>query len=339
MQKYKRGESMEERENTVVLFPNLSHRLKEKGFDALNNKKFQEALDCFEQLLNYGLEDEHSEFGAVVCLMELGEWKEAKVRCQALMEGNEAFDADVLEMYISILVQLNDYKAIAKITDLTLRQHKLPEEQEQKLISLSSFAKKMEQEADAGLPDEEEFAEVFRGNDITKQLQALQLLKCRGTVEAFSFLQSFLEDETKHPYIKTSVIHMFMEYNISEAVTVTKYGRTVQVVPSELSPVRELPFVQAVLTELEDRVGQDNPTLFEAISTYWYEIQELVFPVQVVPERAQLWAAALEKLGTDRFFAEADDEVIANGYGVTSSELAAAYEYLLLVEKEGFFTV
>lgn len=329
---------MEERENTVVLFPNLSQRLREKGFDALNKKNFHEALGCFDQLLDYKLQDEHSEFCAVVCLMEIGEWKEAKLRCHTLMRDSEAFNANVLEMYISILVQLNDYKAIAEITDLSIEQN-LSEEQKQKLIGLSSFAKKMQSELDGSLSDGEEFADVFQGDDIAKQLQSLQFLKRQGTVHAFPFLRSFLEDEMKHPYVKTSIIHMLMEYNVGEPVTVTKYGQTIKVVPNELQTVKDLQFVQDVLEQLENRVGNENPTLFQAVSAYWLEIQELLFPVKLQPEKSQIWAGALEKLGSERFFVQADDNEIADSYGISFSELGAAYEQLLQVEKEGFLTV
>ncbi|MFX3661421.1 MAG: hypothetical protein ACE3JN_15385 [Ectobacillus sp.] len=331
---------MERKENAVVLFPNLSHRLREKGLDALNNEQFHEALACFDQLKEYGLQNEHSEFAAVVSLLELQELQEAKQRCYALLENAETLFADVLEMYITILVQLHDYTAIAETAEMVLHKDKVSEEQKQKLSSLLSFAQKMKREEQAFLSgEEEEFAAIFQGNDVSKQLQALQLLKQRGRVRAFSFLQSFLRDETKHPYIKTSILHMLMEYDAAEQVEVTKFGKTVAVVPKELSSVRRSPFAQEVLEELERRIGNENPTMFQALEEYWYAITELLFPVQPLPNDARLIAAALEKIGAERFFTEVGDGQITGCYSISLSDLQTVYDWLLRIEKEGYLTV
>jgi hypothetical protein len=330
---------MQEKENTVVLFPNLSQRLRDKGFHALHNKKFHEALDCLDQLQNYGWQDEHSEFAAVVCLIELQEWKEARQRCYQLLDTSKQLFSDALEMYITILVQLHDYVAIAETAERTLKQHELSKEQTEKLMNLASFAGKMQGNADSSMLDEEEFASVFQGNDIAKQMQMLQLLKQRGVVKAFSFFKEFLQNETQHPYIKSSVVHMLMEYQVDEEVIVEKFGQTVTINPSELSAVTDSPFAKAVLEQLENRAGNENPTMFQAILEYWYQILYLLFPVHPLPMKEQLWGAVLEKLGCDRFFIEADDEEIAKAYGVALEELQTSYAALLDIETAGYLPV
>ena len=41
---------MDKKENTVVLFPQLSERYIDEGFLALKERKFEDALRCFEIL-------------------------------------------------------------------------------------------------------------------------------------------------------------------------------------------------------------------------------------------------------------------------------------------------
>ncbi|MFD3445420.1 hypothetical protein ACFDTO_12555 [Microbacteriaceae bacterium 4G12] len=329
---------MEEKENTVVLFPNLANRLREKGFDALHHKQFTEALDCFEQLRSYNLHDEQSEFAAVICLLESGQLRAAKQRCEELFHDSKKRQPDVLEMYLTILVQLQDYKAIVQTIEAELHNEHILDEQREKLVNLFSFARKMQEEQDDPILDEEEFTAVFQGTDIAKQLQALQEMKQRGTVTVFPFLQEFLSDDTKHPYVKSNVLYALMEFHAQGEVTVTKFGREMTVNVSELS-TREPSFETAVLEQLERGVGSKNPTMFQAVADYWQQMLYLLFPFYPNPENELLWAAVLEKIGCERFYIPAEDEEIANFYGVTISDLEDAYRLFLHIEKDGYLTV
>ncbi|MGQ0440882.1 hypothetical protein ACT4UT_31505, partial [Bacillus sp. B-TM1] len=62
---------MDKKENTVVLFPQLSERYIDEGFLALKERKFEDALRCFEILRQYNAETEQTELASVICLLEL----------------------------------------------------------------------------------------------------------------------------------------------------------------------------------------------------------------------------------------------------------------------------
>ncbi|MDG4655348.1 tetratricopeptide repeat protein [Ectobacillus antri] len=320
-------------EETVVLFPNLAARLKENGFQALQSKDFSEALAYFDQMRAHDMHDERTEFGAVVCLMETGEWKEARVRCKELLANQDTFDVNVLDMYMSILVQLNDYTGISQMAK-QIHGYPMQEEQRKKLESLVSFAQKMQQQPSKDM--NHEFKTIFAGTDVVAQLQALQTLKQQGTVYAFPFLKTFLSDTHKHPYVKTAVLHLLKEHEIEEAVTVSKYGLSERVVPSELLEVNEMAFTKAVLQELDNRLSQENPTLLEALSAYWLQLQTLVFPLSMQPNDPKLWAVALEMIGNDRFAMHEADTGHEEENAVFQQLLEEAQHMLLRIETEGF---
>lgn len=329
---------MNENEEKIVLFPNLSDRLRDRGFDALHSKQFEEALPYLNQLRMYGLHDEHSEFAAVVCLIELHDWKEAKARCNELLDASNELQTDVEDLFITILVQLHDYHAIINAVDQILEEPDISEERKQKFSALYSFAQNMLQE-DVAIPNESELTKVFEGKDLVKQLRALQELRERGMVHAYSFLRSFLQQEHQHPYIKSMIVHMMMEYEVAEEIEVVKYGRSVTVVPKELLAEQDSPFSKEVLRQVEQIMGQDNPTMFQAVEEYWYQVITILFPLNPSPENESLWAAALQKIGEERFFMYADDDKIAKQYGVTTTALHRAYEELLIIEKDEYLNV
>ncbi|WP_416827561.1 hypothetical protein [Ectobacillus polymachus] len=329
---------MNENEKKLVLFPNLADRLRDKGFDALHAKQFEEALPFLNQLLMYDLHDEHSEFAAVVCLIELHEWKEAKVRCKDLLDASDELKTDVEDLFITILVQLHDFNAVVKEVERLLEEDTISEERQKKLSALYAFAQKMLQE-ETQLPDEPEYKKVFEGKDVVKQIRALEQLRERGTIQAFSFLRSFLQQEDQHPYIKSMIIHMMMEFEVDEEVVVVKYGRSVTVKPKELLSERESPFSIEVLRQVENRMGQDNPTMLQAVEEYWHQMLAILFPLIPTPEDECLWAAALQKIGEERFFMHCDDDKIAQEYGVTLDACLRAYEMLISMEKDGYLDV
>ncbi|MCP8967343.1 hypothetical protein [Ectobacillus ponti] len=330
---------MEQKEKTVVLFPNLSDLLRDKGFEALHNQDFTEALECFEQLRCHGMEDERSAFAEVVCLMELHQLREARERCEQLMETASETFADTAEMYITLLVQLHEYGEIAKVIPVLL-EGGLSLEQAERLQSLQSFARKLQQEApEASMDEDEALHAVFQGYDAMKQLQALQELRQCGKVHAFSFLRTFLEDDTKHPYVKSVILHALMDGGIQEEIVVAKFGEVMAVVPRELQPAAEGEFAKEVLNLLERRLGMKNPSMYEALSSYWYEMLYVFFPFQPEPAQPSVWAAVLEMVGGERFEGFADAARIAGSYGAEVSEVLKAHEVFLCVERSGTLPV
>ncbi|MFB9761208.1 hypothetical protein [Ectobacillus funiculus] len=328
---------MEEKEKTVIMFPNLSDRLREKGFDSLHNKQFSEALDCFNQLGEYGFEDEESEFAAVVCLIELHDLKEARKRCGALLKRSDRLFFEVLEMYLSVLLQQHDYQAVAEVVHFALADRELSNEQREKLYPLLSFAEKMEglESEIPKSPEEEEVETALGTRDVAKQLQALYSLRQRGSTPAGPFVARFLEDETNHPYVKSVLLQLLMESGVRDEVSVTKYGRTMSVVPCELPDIKEDTFVTDVLLEAERGTGGQNPTMIQALAEYWYEIMFLVFPFSLLPLDVRVWAAVLEKIGSERFMLSPIDEQIVSRYGISQADMEEAYSQLLKIEQEG----
>jgi len=328
---------MEGKEKTVIMFPNLGDRLREKGFDSLHNKRFSEALDCFDQLGEYGFEDEESEFAAVVCLVELHDLTEARKRCGALLKNSERLFFEVLEMHLSVLLQQHDYQAVAEAVHFALADRELSNEQRERLYPLLSFAEKMEGlESEIPKSSEAEEVEIALGtHDVAKQLQALYNLKQRGPMRADPFVVRFLEGEKNHPYVKSVLLQLLMESGVRDEISVTKFGRTMSVVPCELSDIKEDTFVAGVLLEMERGTGGQNPTMIQALSEYWYEIMFLVFPFSLHPPDVQVWAAVLEKMGSERFMLSPIDEQIVSRYGISQADMEEAYLQLLKIEQEG----
>jgi tetratricopeptide (TPR) repeat protein len=331
---------MNKKQDTVVLFPNLLHRLQQKGFEALHEKRFAEALQCFDQLAEHGLQEERTELAAIVCLMELNELQEAKKRCELLFQHSRQVNYDVIEMYITILIQLHNYEELEETIQSVLESQKLADEQKEKLLSLLSFAKKMNvKEESHAISEYEELAPVFEGQNLTLQLQAIKQIKEHGSVRPFPFLLAFLRDETKHPFVKSLIISLFIEAGIEKEMEIEKFGKRMTINPSALEDVRKWGFSNHVISIFEQHIANENPTLFEAMKEHWYQISYIFYPFVPKPSDEAVWAAVLHKAGWERFIGEMPDQEIERIYNVEKEEVLEAYGVFLHIEKEGCINV
>ena len=84
---------------------------------ALKERKFEDALRCFEILRQYNAETEQTELASVICLLELKHMEEAKEKCEQLLETGAVLFGDILETYVTILVQTNDYEGVIETVE------------------------------------------------------------------------------------------------------------------------------------------------------------------------------------------------------------------------------
>lgn len=334
---------MNKKENTVVLFPHLSARYVEEGFTALKERQFEKALSCFDSLRQYEAHTEQSELAAVICLLELKEMQEAKERCEELFHTGTQLFGDILETYVTILVQMNDYEGMIETVETVLQTKEITEEQREKLAQLALFAKGMidsqevERVADSSSFDKEAFQHELSANNHGQQLRAIQQISSHNIEQVLPLLSEFLMDETKHPYIKTSILHLLMECSVEKEMEVEKFGERITIVPSALHLDKAL--ANEVLHMLSNRLESDNPTLYETIVTYWKEMQVSIFPFPLFTDKVEVWAAVLERIGRKRFGMTINEADLLSAYNITIEELHVAYKWFLRIEKEGYMPV
>ncbi|MEN1935020.1 hypothetical protein AAIE21_05260 [Paenibacillus sp. 102] len=332
---------MDKKENTVVLFPQLSDRYIDQGFMALRERKFEDALRCFEILRQYNGETEQTELASVICLLELKRMDESKERCEELLETGTVLFGDILETYVTILVQTNDYVGVIETVEEVLQKKELTVEQREKLAQLAQFAENMLNGEEATLIesdfDLEEFSKDLFVESFGQQLQVINALLLQNLEKALPALQEFLIDDTRHPYLKTSIIYKMVEKRIEEEIEVEKFGEKIRVIPAHLGHNDE--YSKEVIHILSNRLENDHPDIFEAIITYWKEMQTSIFPFPLLMDKHEVWAAVLERIGRKRFGLIIDEEELMAAYNITVEEFHIAYQWFLRVEREGYLPV
>ncbi|MEH7540041.1 hypothetical protein CN939_19920 [Bacillus thuringiensis] len=332
---------MDKKENTVVLFPQLSERYIDEGFLALKEREFEDALRCFEILRQYNAETEQTELASVICLLELKRMEEAKDKCEQLLKTGVVLFGDILETYVTILVQTNDYEGVIETVEKVLQTKDIMPDQKEKLAQLALFAEGMLNEGDASLVDSnfelDEFTNEIFGENFGQKLRAIQRLSLKDLDLALPVLKKFLMDEEQHPYLKTSILYKMIESQVEEEIEVEKFGNTIKVIPAFTGHNEEQS--NNIIHKLSSRLEQNYPDIFEAMVTYWKELQISVFPFALLMDKEEIWSAVLERIGRKRFGLAIDEEELMAAYNIELEEFHIAYQWLLRVEREGYLPV
>ncbi|MDA0175593.1 hypothetical protein OJ998_41380, partial [Solirubrobacter taibaiensis] len=185
----------------------------------------------FEILRQYNAETEQTELASVICLLELKRMEEAKDKCEQLLKTGVVLFGDILETYVTILVQTNDYEGVIETVEKVLQTKDIMPDQKEKLAQLALFAEGMLNEGDASLVDSnfelDEFTNEIFGENFGQKLRAIQRLSLKDLDLALPVLKKFLIEEEQHPYLKTSILYKMIESQVEEEIQVEKFGNTI----------------------------------------------------------------------------------------------------------------
>ncbi|CAG9619540.1 tetratricopeptide repeat protein [Sutcliffiella rhizosphaerae] len=324
----------------IVEFPNLKQRLLEKAMQMMKEKKFQEALELFQQARNNDFAYAEVELGMVVCYMELGQLTEAKNRCKKMLSEDIGEYFHVLQIYITILIQLKEYVEVKSTIEAILEEDRLPAQYAQTFYQLLEFARKMlpegEEVESPSMEENDENLKNLHEGSVQQQFETIQMLKLRNIRPFISDIQAFLSNELHHPVLKTFLIHILKEQGWDKKLELIKFGQKDSFVPAELASGEEDPFLNKVISILEDTVESDNPTLFESLKEMLVRIHTVKFPFPFSPDKAEVWAGGLHKLGGDLFGLELDEEELRAEYNISEIELQSAVREIRKLEDFSF---
>ncbi|TLS39207.1 tetratricopeptide repeat protein [Pseudalkalibacillus caeni] len=328
----------------VLYFPNLTQKLVEKGMAALKDKKYEEAYEHFNQLLEISPDHPQGHFGQVLCLVEFGRLTEAAERCEKMLNQDIGEYFDVMQVYISILVQLGKYQKVVTMIEAVLQENKMPPNIAESFYQLLHFSRKMTsydfedeliQDDEKG-QDLQQLETYLQSEETEKQCIAIQKLSKSNDPLAYELYKEYLKDSGKDPLLKSMILQILREKNIDDNIMIHKFGKDLIINPSRLVDIFKQEFSVSVKEELASKVEHNNPTLYEMCIQVWWHYLFAITPFDADPPVKELWAAAIQKVGSEINGIEVIDEEIAEEYGIKVNELREAAGKIDRIEKQAF---
>ncbi|MFQ3542592.1 hypothetical protein Q7A53_00775 [Halobacillus rhizosphaerae] len=289
---------MENKTGNIVIFPKWRTRLEKEGLQAVNEKRYQDAVASLQPLLEYGAASHDAITGLLMSWIELGYYEEAESLCKQQMKIEEDHYFEYLHIYITILFQDNRYQELVDLLDEVFNSEEVPHQNRTQLWQMYEVSRKLLEDTNKQVGEKlvHDFFKGMEEEDLHKQWRSVAQLHKQSADQYISMFKPILMKEAVHPIIKTAIIEWFRESKIEEAVTVFKFGKTAEVVPSELNLLQS----EYIIKQIQMRLGaieQSNPTMYEMLDQLLYHYCYVRYPLYPDENELPLVVEALKQLG------------------------------------------
>lgn len=280
---------MNEHGEEVVLFPKWRKSLEQEGFKALEEKRYKDALESFEQLLSFRIETNDVLMGILICKTELGEHEDALEICSKLMkEAEEEQYYQYLHIYITILFQMGQYSELLDLLEEIFKEKNIPTTTRQQLYQMYEASRQLnlqqrDQNREKG---EKEFAKAFQTEDPQNHWRIIQWMKNHNLYPPEEKIKTLLENPVIHPVVKTRLLDWLSEYHIDQNYTVQKFMNTTTINPVHSGVFVENQDVKNIFKQLET-IEQKDPTLYDFCKQVIYRYLYVVYPILPIKDEVQ----------------------------------------------------
>lgn len=256
--------------DNVVIFPGTSERLIAQAHEYVENYQYDLANNCFAEALKYTEGDEMTLSMYAYSLYEAKSYEKAKEICEQLLNIGTTMYLEIMELYLTICMQLKQFKQVEKIISSLLEEEAIPSDQIEKFERLkdlnANIAGNMEKQEDIESlesPFNKENLELGNFLSLTtdKQLNYIHDLTNVNIRPIIPQLKAIVENEKTHPFIKSLVLILLVEQDVNENLVVKKFGKQMNVNPSKLELPTNLPQFKEISTIIRGKLEQEPSTL------------------------------------------------------------------------------
>lgn len=255
----------------VVVFPGTVERLVSKANEHLRKGQFNEAIEFLDEAQQLAEDDEHLLSIYAYSLYEVKDYPRAKEVCERLLKLGPSMYLEIMELYLTVCMQMKEYKQVEKMITSLLEEGIIPEEKKEKFERLrdlnADISEKIEMEEvkssnhiDAELFETDHFLSLPL-NEQVNQLHELSLVNIRPIIPQ---LKIIAEHEDTHDFVKSLILILFNEQEVDLELSINKFNQTVVVNPSKIGLPTDLPQYKMVSNLVLEKLEQD-PSILEMV--------------------------------------------------------------------------
>jgi len=327
------------RNDNVIPFPGVEKRLAEKGLDYLNRKKYNQAIDYLEEARELTPDNEEVLIGLVLAYFEVSAFQKARVLAKEMLLKGVGDYFQLVELYLTILIQLHEYQEIVTVIEALLEEKEIPPSKYQHFSTLLQFSRKMAENGEVELTDtyvEEKSPQslnLLALKNINEQMLVISQLTEKNIRPYITEIEDYLKAEAGHPFLKSMLLMLLKEQEIDRDVAVQKFNLEEEVNPARLPEVSQQPRMLEIKSLLETHLESRNPVLYDNVISLVDRIFFISFPFELQPNESAAWAAAFQLLGHEYHGVSVGIAEIANEYEVKQEEIEEAARQIERIEK------
>ena len=214
--------------NKIVLFPGMVEKIIERAHEAAESSRYAEANELFEQALAYQDGDEYMLSVFAHSLYEVKNFARVKEICEDLIALQPEFYFEVMELYLTICMQLKEFQQVEKIIQTLFDQHAIPVDQQEKFkriqrlnqrIALNKQKLEQEEQEEILLKEEQLDETQFLNLTVLEQLIRVQQFSETNIRPYKDFFKAIIESDSVHPYIQSLLLILLVEQEVSMEIS------------------------------------------------------------------------------------------------------------------------
>lgn len=255
----------------IVVFPGTTDRLLDEARSLAENEQYAQANELFEKIFNLTPGDETSLSVYAYSLYEAKNFQQAKNVCEELLTLGPSMYFEVMELYLTVCMQLKQFKQVEKIIASLFEEDVIPLDQVEKFQRIQKLNADIAENQNEVLEDFDEGAtfEVifeldgasFMQKSFQEQLILVHELEGKNIRPMIPELKWIVEHPEVHPFIQSLLLILMVEQQVGESFTIAKFNRTVTITPSQLELPMDRPQFQAVHQHVIYHLEQEPSTL------------------------------------------------------------------------------
>lgn len=321
-------------DSKVIPFPNLKERYFEKGIASMEAQDFEDAVEFLHQAYKLDKEDSRIAVTYLVAQYQNRSYTSAKLLAEQLLQQGIGDYYEVLEIYLTVLIQLKDHETVVKTIEALMDEKVVPPDKEEQLLTLLQLSKKVSDNSNIEVNQPISLDLDFSNIDKLPEL-AIQLgsLADKNIHPYLPTLLQVLNDQSVHPFLKTIVFNVLREHKIDQHVQVNKLDMEDVFNPTQVPDLHETPLFKEVNKELTVQLENENPVLLLQLQDMMQRHAFILYPFEYSHPNTTLWVVAYKGMGLELYGEEWSLEELAQQNGLNVEKLTEAYTYLLELEK------
>lgn len=279
---------MERQDKKVVLFPKWKDRIEEEAFQAVREKKYEEALKHLNLLLDYQESNQEVDIARLTCLIELGKQQQAEVLCEELLAKKDDYYFAYVHIYATLLFQANKYQEVSALIDNVFQNEKtVPDPYLSQLKTLhqlndSLLKEQTDKQTSATLS---KLKDAVEQQDDVLQWHLVNHLRDSDISLFISLFETMLRDTSINPMVKTVILGLLQANTYNEKVEIRKFSQITYVIPNTF-PYMTDHFIYKNVKQEMATIEQENPSVYELADQLLYRFFFVVYPC--IPEQMDI---------------------------------------------------
>lgn len=274
-----------QKQENVIVFPGMVETLIKDGLAFAEENNFSKAVACFDEVKKYEELDDMILNVYILTLLETGRSLEAKEICESLLEKKSPLFEEVVELYLTILLDLKEYTKVDNVLNSVVTNPRYTKKQQQNFMQLKELstrlASQQEELIDSGELttidiDKEKFElDYFTSLSFVEQEQLLQDSFYKNFSDAIPELIAIAESKSVSATVQTLALLLLGTAGVSEEVTIEKFGFKQAVNPIQLpSPaaVDRLDSVKKWIQEFSQKDPSKQALTIELVHRHAYTL-------------------------------------------------------------------